>query len=271
MCLDCGCVDPIPDECYLVYPCNDLLSSGPYNRLRGEKLFAMYQKEEHFAGRIMLVDNDLLNYFMTDPHDRMLHRDSSFVPKRLATEYADCIDGYNPGPLMEQEKQFERLWNKNNIIKRKLTQETLMKAQRDKFEVQGAESICYCYDAIPAPGLPANIVKCAHRDCVTMYFHKACVKKLGVDKVSHWMCTSCEQLMRLAAHRALQGVGYDHEADEVKMLEMGMERLRKNFGASKADMEDLRERLAEKGVAINVKTLGMVAKALAGLRGVAAK
>jgi hypothetical protein len=36
-------------------------------------------------------------------------------------------------------------------------------------------------------------------------------------------------------------------------------------------MEDLRARLLEKGVVINVKTLGMVAKALAGLRGVAAK
>jgi hypothetical protein len=33
-------------------------------------MLAVYEKDEHFADRIMLVDNDMIDYFLLDPADR---------------------------------------------------------------------------------------------------------------------------------------------------------------------------------------------------------
>ncbi|KAF2829516.1 hypothetical protein CC86DRAFT_286753 [Ophiobolus disseminans] len=255
----CSCVDPLLDECYLVYPCDEFLSCGPFNRLRGEKLFNLYQKEEHFKERIMLVDNDLLTYFVSDPIVRMHTRDSSAVPKRLAIEYADFTDGYNPGPLMEQEKQFERLWSKNNIIKRKLSRESLSDVQQ-KFEAKGIPSMCYCNDKIPENGLPRDVVECAHRNCTTKYFHKSCVKKLGVDKVTRWFCTMCEEHVRGLTYRTLRDLGFDDVPTDDEELRTSMEKIRKRFKASSAEMDRLQARVLTLGS--GKKMAGIVAMAI---------
>ena len=200
----------------------------------------MYQKDEHFKGRIMLVDNDLLQHFMTDPANRMVNRNSPLIPKRLATEYADFADGYSPGPLMEQERQFERLWNKNKIIKRQISKESLSDIQHQKFENADTHFMCYCNDNVPADGLSKHVVECAHRDCTLRYFHKSCVKKLGVDKVSRWFCTMCEEQMRSLAYQTLRDLGYDDVPDVDEELNNSMDKIRDKFHISDGQMDQLR-------------------------------
>jgi hypothetical protein len=245
--VDCACVDPLHDECYLVYPCNQILSSGPYNRLRGEKLLAMYQKDEHFRGRIMLVDNDMIQFFMLEPKKRMLYHNTQHVPKRLATEYNDFANGYNPGPLMEQEKQFERLWHKNNIIKSQLSMDMLSAIHHEKFETAKTPFMCYCRDVMPDVRSSKNIVECAHRDCTLRFFHKSCVKKLGVEKVSRWYCTRCEHQMRALANHTLRTLGYDDIPDEIEEFNKTMGMIKKKLNIPEAEMEHVRTRLEEVG------------------------
>jgi hypothetical protein len=137
------------------------------------------------------------------------------MPTRLAKEYADFSEGYNTGPLMYQERQFERLWMRNNAIKQELTQKTLEQIQRGKFERAGTEYVCYCRAAVPEEGmLRKDAVICSYRSCKTVIFHKSCVKKLGVDKVSRWYCTSCANEMKRIAWKTLRTLGYTDMPDE---------------------------------------------------------
>jgi hypothetical protein len=204
--LDCDCVDPLYDECCLSYPGDGLFFSGPFNRLRGEKLFGVYQKEEHFKNRIMLVDFHLIDYLSLDPMMRKLNKTQ--MPKLLADEYTDYAAGYNIGPLMKQEELFERLRNNNKLLKRKITQDMLGKFAKGKFEQQNRPFMCYCHVNIPYEGLPKNVTECSYRYCSPKYFHKSCVKKLGIDKVSRWYCTRCQQHMRILAHQTLRSLGH---------------------------------------------------------------
>ncbi|RAR01485.1 duf323 domain-containing protein [Stemphylium lycopersici] len=217
----CACVDPVVDQCYLVMPCLEMCSTGPYNRLHGEKLLAMYEEDQRTKGRLMLVDEDMISYLTEDPLSRALYRDPCTVPNRLAKEYTDFADGFDPGPLMKQERQFERLWSRNKLIKRQLTHETLREIQRATFERPGARYICYCAARVPDRGLqflpevlPKDFVACSFRNCPICYFHKSCVKKLGVDKVSRWYCTSCEKQMQALGRQTLRDLGYTDIPDE---------------------------------------------------------
>jgi hypothetical protein len=243
--IDCVCVDPLRDECFLVYPGREMLSSGPYNRLRGEKLLALYQCDEHFKDRIMLVDDDLIDYFMLGPTERTQHRDMAQAPKRLATEYTDLADGPNPGPLMEQERKFERLWNKNNVIKRQLSRKMLSAIQHEKFENTNTPFICYCHSKMPEDNHSKHIVECAHRDCSLRFFHKSCVKKLGFEKMSRWFCTMCEQQMRLLAHQTLRNLGYNDFADEDGALNDSIEKIKQKLQIPDAAIGQLRARMEE--------------------------
>lgn len=254
----CPCVDPLSDLCYLVYPSSGMLSSGPYNRLRSEKLLAMYQKDDRFKGRIMLVDNDVFEYFFTDPADRMRNRNGLCVPKRLATEYDEFEEGYNPGPLMLQEKLFEQLWSKNRLIKDQLSGDLLATTQKHQFEHANTPSFCYCHDNIPKSGLPKDVVECSHRDCSMKYFHKSCVKKLGFDKVSHWYCTNCEYEMKYAACTALR-IG-PTVAENEAAFQASVDMLKAKYHLSNADMDKVRARVTVEGG--GSKMAAMVAKAL---------
>jgi hypothetical protein len=64
-------MDPLADQCYLVYPHSYLLVAGHYNRLRGEKLLTMCQQEEHYKDQTMLVDDDMIQYFKLDLTTRL--------------------------------------------------------------------------------------------------------------------------------------------------------------------------------------------------------
>src|SRR3954464_14066026 len=100
---DCTCADPMRDQCYLVLPSDEPCSTGPYNRIRGEKLMAMYEKDDHTKGRLMLVDDDMLDYLMELPMSRGHSSTLDTMPRRLAREYVDSIDRRIPTPLMDQE------------------------------------------------------------------------------------------------------------------------------------------------------------------------
>ena len=208
---DCSCVDPLSDQCYLIYPGSpaDMCCSGPYNRLRGEKLKATYQQDNMFKGRILLADDDMATWLMKDPSKHDLRVPSNIfdrltdMPKRLALEYAEYYCGYNPGPLMEQERLFERIRQKNKAMKQQLTMGMLLEFQRSNIDRKGVVYMCYCHDEAPAQFASKDIVMCSHRDCEVGYFHKSCVKKLGVEKVSRWYCTDCEKQMRVVASQML--------------------------------------------------------------------
>jgi hypothetical protein len=229
-----------------VYPCDQILSSGPYNRLRGEKLLAMYQKDERFQGRIMLVDNDMIEHFLLEPKERILHHDTHHVPKRLATEYNDYTNGFNPGPLIEQEKQFERLWHKNNIIKSQLSPDVLSDFH-EKFESATTSFMCYCRDIMPEHYSTEDTVECAHRDCALRYFHKSCVKKLGVEKVSHWYCTRCEHQMSALANHTLRALGYDDIPDEVEEFNKTLATIKAKLNMPETEIDQVHGRLKEMG------------------------
>ncbi|KAH5535154.1 hypothetical protein HBI27_173950 [Parastagonospora nodorum] len=237
----CSCVDPFFDECCLSYPGEEFLFSGPFNRLRAEKLLTMYQEEEHFTNRIMLVDYDIMDYLQLDSVTRMF--DKSRIPKRLAYEYEDFADGYSPGRLMKQEELFERLRSKNKLLKHKITQEMLGKVARERFERKDQPFMCYCHVIIPEEGLPKGAVECAHRGCSMKYFHKACVKKLGVDKVSRWYCTECQHRIRILAHQTLRSLGYDDVPDEEAEFERTIELIKEKTNLSGDAIEKMRGRL----------------------------
>jgi hypothetical protein len=207
----------------------------------------MYQKDEHFKGRIMLVDNDLINYFMLDPKERMEHRNVQHILKRLATEYSDFADGFNPGLLMEQEKLFERLWHKNNIIKSQLSVDMLSAIHHEKFENAKTPFMCYCRDVVPEVHSPKHIVECAHRDCSLRYFHKSCVKKLGIEKLTRWYCTRCEQEMWALARHTLRSMGYDDVPDEDEVLNKHLDVMRENFQIPANAVDQVRFKLEKAG------------------------
>jgi hypothetical protein len=156
----------------------------------------------------MLVDDDLLNYLMLDPRDRSRDSQTSGVLRRLAAEYAANMKGSAPGPLMQQESLFDRLWNKNAIMKHDITQEMLM-SMRESVVLSGTPLICYCQDVIPYDLSAKNLVLCSHADCRFLLFHETCVKDMGVDKVSRWYCTECHGRMQLLAYKTLRDLGFD--------------------------------------------------------------
>jgi hypothetical protein len=220
----------------------------------------MYQKDARFKGRIMLVDNDLLEYFIQDPSSRMANRHTTDAPKRLAIEYNHFEDGYNPGTLMHQEKLFEQLWLKNKFIKHQLSSEMLADVQHGVFE-HTKKFFCYCHDNMPKGGAaPKDVVECTHRDCKLTYFHKSCVKKLGVAKVSRWLCTGCEENMRSLAYRTLRKLGYDDVPDDEEDLNNSFENLQAKYNLSDAAMEKMRIRVDAMGGGFRMA--GVVAMAM---------
>lgn len=201
-----------------------MCSSGPYNRLRGRKLQALYEKDPIFKGRIMLVDEDMAMWLLSDLPNRDSRNPSSVfnrlidMPQRLSLEYADFQGGYNPGPLMEQERIFERIRQKNKVMKQQITRNMLLNFQRKNNDREGITYMCYCHDEAPEHLAMKDVVTCSHRDCKVSYFHKSCVMKLGVDKVSCWYCTACEHRMGAAVRQFLRDMGCTDIPDEEEDL-----------------------------------------------------
>jgi hypothetical protein len=220
----------------------------------------MYQEDAHFRGRIMLVDNDLINYFILDPKARMGQHNVQHMPKRLATEYNDFATGCIPGPLMEQEKLFERLWYKNNVIKSQLSMDMLSAVHHEKFENAKTPFICYCRDEMPEADSTQQIVECAHRNCSLRYFHKTCVKQLGVEKVSRWYCTRCKQEMRAQAGHILRSMGYDDIPVEEDAWNNATDMMRGSFGISADVVDQVRLTLEKAGA--SARLAGVMARSI---------
>lgn len=166
----------------------------------------------------MLVDDDMVSYF-TDLDN------SSPMPPRLLREHTEFLDGYDRGPLMKQELEFERLFLKNISLKHPLTTRTLQDIQRLHFGPKGSIQMCYCQVEVPCTisGIRKEFskghVSCSYRECeFGGVFHKRCVKKLGVEKVSRWYCTACEKQMKALACRTL-GVVHNDETAAVSVSE----------------------------------------------------
>ncbi|RII21974.1 hypothetical protein CUC08_Gglean001148 [Alternaria sp. MG1] len=236
----CSCVDPLTDQCYLAMPCVELCSTGPFNRLRGEKLLSLYEKDHRTKGRLMLIDDDLINYFMEDPISRSRNRNPDGVPARLQKEYDDVKNGYNPGTLMAQELRFERLYAKNGFMKQELTQSMLQDIQRNEFERLDTRYMCYCRAALPKTGSSkTDIIVCSYRDCSTGNFHRSCIKKLGFGLVSRWYCTECEQKMKVLARQTLRRLGYTdipHEGPCSYSYGLGADKFEEMFDEKFAEM-----------------------------------
>ena len=173
-----------------------------------------YEKNSRTKGRLMLVDADLVYYVMEHALSRARVSDLGAMPERLATEYADFAHGYSAGSLMEQERQFERLWHKNRATKDRITQRMLQDIQSRRPERANAPYMCYCQDTVPKDGITKDIITCSHHDCDLVYFHRTCIKKLGFEKVSRWYCTSCEKKMKTLAQQTLRNLCYTDVSDE---------------------------------------------------------
>lgn len=195
--------------CYLIYPGKQPCSAGPYNRAHGQRLIAMYEQQDLTKGRVMLIDEDVVPYFL-DLNTSPDRPDLGSMPPRLLREHKEFLDGYDRGPLMKQELEFERLFLKNMTLKHDLTSEMLQAIQRQKDSLEGAVQMCYCRTAV-LPKISEiskefgnSFVRCSYRKCeFGALFHKHCIKKLGVEKVSRWYCTTCEKKMRMLAYKAL--------------------------------------------------------------------
>ncbi|KAE8828606.1 hypothetical protein P3342_010237 [Pyrenophora teres f. teres] len=200
----CDCADPMRDQCYLVLPSDEMYSTGPYNRIRAEKLMALYETDHRTKGRLMLVDDDMLDYLLDSAIDGFCNRGTGDMPARLAKELIDSVNKRTPTPLIEQECRFQKLWVRNNILKKPLTQDMLRDIQSNSFECIGARAMCYCRDVFREQMPTAeDIIACSYRECTIQYFHRSCVKNLGVEKVSRWYCADCAQEMRDVAHDTL--------------------------------------------------------------------
>lgn len=157
----------------------------------------------------MLVDDDLVPYFL-DLNTTPDRPDLGNMPPRLQREHEEFLKGYERGPLMKQEIEFERLFLKNMTLKHDLTPEVLQAMQRKDDLVEGAVQLCYCRRAVlpKASGVckesSNGYVRCSYHKCeFGGFFHKRCVKRLGVEKVSRWYCTACEKKMKMWAYKAL--------------------------------------------------------------------
>ncbi|KAJ4989110.1 hypothetical protein SVAN01_05372 [Stagonosporopsis vannaccii] len=205
----CSCGDPLMNQCYLVYPSKQFCTFGPHNQACGERLLALYERHDLTKGRVMLVDEDLVPYFVNDSTSTIAP-DFGSMPPRLLREHYEYLDGFDRGPLMKQELEFKRLFQKNTSMKHPLTLKKLQDVQHQKFDPQGSVQLCYCQIKIARTASAINkefskgYVSCSYQSCeFGGIFHKRCVKKLGVEKVSRWYCTACEKQMKALACRAL--------------------------------------------------------------------
>ncbi|KAJ8112033.1 hypothetical protein OPT61_g5508 [Boeremia exigua] len=205
----CSCGDPLLNQCFLVHPSNKPCTSGPYNQAQGEKILAMYEQNDLTKGRLMLVDDDLVSYFAGFSHNPNTPNTED-IPPRLLREHTEFLDGYERGPLMKKELEYQRLFTKNAFIRHPLTPNMLQDIQHQNAGPKGSVKLCYCQtETLPnvrdiKKEFAKGYVVCSFRKCrFGRIFHKHCVKTLGADKVSRWYCTDCEKEMKAVADKVL--------------------------------------------------------------------
>ncbi|KAH9881763.1 hypothetical protein J1614_000934 [Plenodomus biglobosus] len=212
----CACCAHRNHLCHLVFPGDDAYSFGPLDRIRCEKLMDMYENDRRTQGRLMLVDDLLYDHFLRTTDAGSGASITESMPKALAREYTDFFDKHQaPGPLMLQEHAYHRLAAKNRLLSHPISAQLLRKMQL-KFEPKNCIYTCYCHTKV-VPGLEVeDTIECSHRDCKSIFFHKACVKKQHHEDVTRWYCTACSQKMKALARDTLSASGHYVDAEEEK-------------------------------------------------------
>lgn len=178
---------------------------------------ATYQQHEETKDRVILVDCSMALYLISS-YGTFSQQDRSLMPFGLVQEHKEYQDGFECGPLMKQELDYKRKLFKNMITGRPLTIEVLQDIHSRSNGSEGSIKICYCITEVQTMSkfkkeLGTGIVECSYHECeFGGYFHKDCVMKLGVEKVSRWYCTSCEKRMKILAYEALNIPYVDSDA-----------------------------------------------------------
>lgn len=213
----CACCAHRNHLCHLIFPGDDTYSFGPLDRIRCEKLMEMYENDRRTQGRLMLVDDLLYDHLLRTTNAESGASITEAMPKALTREYTNFFDKHQaPGPLMLQEHTYHRLAAKNRLLNHSISAQLLRRIQL-KFEPKNCIYTCYCHTKV-VPGLKVeDTIVCSHRDCKSIFFHKACVKKQHHENVTRWYCTACSQKMKAVARDTLSASGYymDDEEEEV--------------------------------------------------------
>jgi hypothetical protein len=179
---DCPCHDPILLPSYLVFPSTPPLTLGPFNSLRARTLLAHYQSDPRTANRVMLLDAELWAFVTRAPGAKVA------MPARLSEEYFAWAAGHAPGPAMRQAEAYQALCIENE--KEAMSREALVDVQKGC--VEEGEGVCYCCVAAEEVRDGEAWVECEGKECATRWFHAKCLEGLGTEKVSRWLCSSCE-------------------------------------------------------------------------------
>lgn len=196
---------------------------------------------------IRLVDDDMVDWLRTDgltsATDLLAQRD---MPDRLRHEVLDWAKGYGKGTLMLQAECFRNLAWANEHAPRLLSCPDLEKMQRKFEDMYTQKDVCYCQthhmcssscreteygsgggSVKPCKdefGVSTDTVVCAFAHCKRKFFHRGCVRKLGVDKVSKWYCLECDRRIGDVAQDVLEDVECLRRGEEVTAKKIGKER-----------------------------------------------
>lgn len=204
----CKCCDPLADLCFLVYPnTSAAYASGPFNRLRAQKLLTMFENLPETKGRMMLVDDDIVDWVIKEGRDYVSDAGTGSprnMPTRLLYEFSEWLMGYGKGELMLQAEQYNDMARHNDQSNPSIDHRTLRGMQKN-FE-SGKNKMCYCYGSDADQDHDNAIIECSFNGCRYKRFHLRCVNTLGIDRVSRWYCTDCEQRIADVAKKVLDEV-----------------------------------------------------------------
>ncbi|KAF2727625.1 hypothetical protein EJ04DRAFT_557268 [Polyplosphaeria fusca] len=190
--------NPMADLVYLIVPGENHLFSGPFNRIRAEKLLDMFKQLDRTRGRVMLLDLCMFQYLINDgtplehtntwgnavpniPVMESTAKDNGgvLVPPALLEEKMRYRMGYPPGKLMIQESDLNTISIRNNVLSNPINSEELMKLNQN-MEPMPTESICYCDGPVPddpRADFSIYVFHCAGKECKIRTFHLACIMR----------------------------------------------------------------------------------------------
>lgn len=199
-----------------MYPGKKPCLAGPYNQAHGERLLAVYEQHDLTKGRVMLVDHDLVSYFMSLNSRPEKSNHASILP-RVMHNHTGFLNDFERIALMDKERVFEKVFTKNTTTSHPLTKNILQDINPQISGLSVSAKSCYCQIEVSRnvcdmkKEFGKDYVRCSYRKCeFGNIFHKQCVKKLGFEKVSRWYCTACEKQMKVKACEAL-GISYKDE------------------------------------------------------------
>ncbi|KAF2659085.1 hypothetical protein K491DRAFT_215572 [Lophiostoma macrostomum CBS 122681] len=230
----CPSYNPMSDRVFLVYPSPDrILHTGPFNRLRAEKLLNMFNAsaDDIVKGRLMLVDDDIYDWITRKPSvgagvdadvDREwgMHRDRDRdgdrdvqLPARIKREMMDFTMGLKEGSGLKQESRYNTMsiTNGSRAVSKQPSEQHLA-SMTATFEPLGSRFVCYCADVWKQGEV---YVECRHGQCKWKLFHRKCVRATWIEGVRNWYCWECEGRMERQADRLVAWLNGEVEMDDV--------------------------------------------------------